>query len=89
MTQHGIDCRKVTHHESGGYLHAEDDDAPYTVDGVEYCGRCHWALDDHGPHTKAWNRKPYDRGMGTKTPREAPGCRGRSAAGDLPLGGET
>lgn len=27
-----------------GFLHAEDDDGPFDVDGVEYCGRCHVAL---------------------------------------------
>lgn len=37
---HGRTCRKV-HHEHGGYLHASDDDGPYDVDGVMYCGRCH------------------------------------------------
>lgn len=35
-------CRKVTHNaRQGGYLHAADDDGPYDVDGVAYCGRCH------------------------------------------------
>lgn len=41
--QHGINCSKVPH-ETEGYLHAERDDAPYDVDGVIYCGRCHVAL---------------------------------------------
>lgn len=41
---HGIGhCRKEPHTGSG-YLHAEDDDAPYIVDGVKYCGRCHLVL---------------------------------------------
>lgn len=39
-TGHGIDCRKVPH-SGDGYLHAEDHDGPYDVDGVTYCGRCH------------------------------------------------
>jgi hypothetical protein len=33
-------CRKVPH-IGEGYLHTEDDDRPYDVDGVLYCGRCH------------------------------------------------
>lgn len=44
MNQHGIDCPKLKHLGSG-YLHAEDDDRPYDVDGLSYCGRCHAALD--------------------------------------------
>jgi hypothetical protein len=37
-----MSCKKVIH-EPGktGYLHEADDDRPYDVDGVEYCGRCH------------------------------------------------
>lgn len=39
---HGETCQKVPHtHSSGGYLHAADDDRPYDVDGLKYCGRCH------------------------------------------------
>ena len=37
---HGKTCVKVDHY-SQGYLHDEDDDGPYDVDGVTYCGRCH------------------------------------------------
>ena len=33
-------CEKVPHTRDG-YLHSEDDDGPYDVDGVKYCGRCH------------------------------------------------
>ena len=33
-------CKKVPH-TGEGYLHAEDDDSPYLIDGVKYCGRCH------------------------------------------------
>lgn len=43
-TQHGVDCEKIPHRATGGYLHDPEDDAPYDVDGVSYCGRCHWAL---------------------------------------------
>ena len=38
--RHGFDCPKVLH-VGGGYLHAMNDDSPYDVDGVSYCGRCH------------------------------------------------
>jgi len=42
---HGLDCPKVFHDaRRSGYLHAPDDDQPYDVDGVAYCGRCHEAL---------------------------------------------
>ena len=42
---HGKNCKKVLHskHRSG-YLHASEDDSPYNVDGVAYCGRCYRAL---------------------------------------------
>lgn len=40
---HGINCPKVIH-EGDGFLHSPDDDSPYSVDGVIYCGRCHMAL---------------------------------------------
>ena len=37
---HGFTCEKAEHVGSG-YLHGEDDDSIYDVDGVTYCGRCH------------------------------------------------
>ncbi len=37
---HHQDCEKVKH-TGGGYLHGDNDDGPYDVDGLEYCGRCH------------------------------------------------
>lgn len=38
---HGVNCMKVPHVlKEHGYLHDENDDSPYDVDGVEYCGRC-------------------------------------------------
>lgn len=41
---HGIDhCQKVPH-LGVGYMHAEGDNSPYQVDGISYCGRCHFAL---------------------------------------------
>ncbi len=44
-TDHGAGrCAKVPH-EGDGYLHREDDDSPYDVDGVLYCGRCHRCID--------------------------------------------
>lgn len=42
--RHGINCEKIIHSNKGGYLHSEQDDRPYDVDGVKYCGRCHKAL---------------------------------------------
>ena len=41
--EHGVTCYKVNHIGTG-YLHAENDDGPYDVDGCMYCGRCHYAL---------------------------------------------
>ncbi len=41
--EHGRNCQKMTH-LGNGYLHDADDDRPYDVDGVTYCGRCHRAL---------------------------------------------
>lgn len=38
-------CPKIVHdNPEAGYLHRSDDDSPYDVDGVMYCGRCHRAL---------------------------------------------
>jgi len=37
---HGETCPKVSH-TGLAYLHAAEDDGPYDVDGVSYCGRCH------------------------------------------------
>lgn len=42
--EHGKDCAKADHGERTGMLHAADDDTPFDVDGVLYCGRCHTAL---------------------------------------------
>lgn len=42
---HGVTCQKAQHDpQRAGYLHEENDDSPYTVDGMRYCGRCHHAL---------------------------------------------
>lgn len=41
--RHGVNCPKVPH-AGIGHLHGEQDDGPYDVDGVAYCGRCHAAL---------------------------------------------
>ncbi len=38
--EHGKTCKKAPH-GAGGYLHLPEDDGPYDVDGVKYCGRCH------------------------------------------------
>ncbi len=40
---HSVNCPKKPHIGTG-HLHGEDDDSPYLVDGVSYCGRCHTAL---------------------------------------------
>lgn len=44
---HGKNCPKTPHdpRRVGGYLHGEEYDGPYDVDGVNYCGRCHYAMD--------------------------------------------
>ena len=43
--RHGVNCHKAAHsHLRNGYLHTRDDDTPYDVDGVAYCGRCHLVL---------------------------------------------
>ncbi len=44
-------CAKAYHDQRGGYLHAADDDRPYDVDGVSYCGRCHGPA--HASHPAA------------------------------------
>lgn len=44
---HGETCVKVTHREGiTSYLHSENDDGPYCVDGLPYCGRCHHYLSE-------------------------------------------
>lgn len=43
-----VRCQKVVHDSRSGYLHEADDDNPYDVDGVAYCGRCHIALPHPG-----------------------------------------
>lgn len=45
--RHGVNCQKVIHSGSG-YLHGSEDDTPYDVDGVSYCGRCHYAIERRG-----------------------------------------
>ncbi len=42
-----LTCQKMTH-LGVGYMHDEDDDTPYFVDGVKYCGRCHYPIDANG-----------------------------------------
>lgn len=39
--RHGVDCPKAPH-SGTGYLHDFSDDRVYDVDGVPYCGRCHY-----------------------------------------------
>lgn len=57
---HGVNCEKVQHaavlnlgnKQPMGYLHPMDDDSPYDVDGVWYCGRCHVVLPNYEPPKK-------------------------------------
>ena len=42
--QHGVNCEKQDHGDRTGHLHGATDDGPYGVDGLKYCGRCHWSL---------------------------------------------
>lgn len=42
-----LSCPKAPHAE-GGYLHDATDDMPYSVDGVLYCGRCHFLCSPSG-----------------------------------------
>ena len=44
LVTHGKTCRKAKH-IGAGYLHGEDHDGPYDVDGMLYCGRCHHYLE--------------------------------------------
>ena len=43
ILRHGVDCPKAIHIPGkGGYEHGADDDSVFDVDGVPYCGRCHY-----------------------------------------------
>lgn len=58
--EHGVNCNKVVHVQGrAGYLHAENDDTPYDVDGVMYCGRCHYFMDARA----ALSSKPAPEGI--------------------------
>ena len=61
VATHGVDCRKVKHLGTGdGYVHGANDDAPYDVDGVWYCGRCHaWLGDEPEPSPKRPTVLPF------------------------------
>ncbi len=37
---HGRTCKKAPH-IGAGHLHGANDDRPFDVDGLTYCGRCH------------------------------------------------
>lgn len=53
-----LKCPKAPHdNPSGGYLHGEDDDRPYDVDGMLYCGRCHFGCDKEGRCEHLANRR--------------------------------
>lgn len=40
--RHGVDCPKESHVGVRGFLHDAEYDGQYDVDGVSYCGRCHY-----------------------------------------------
>ena len=52
---HGVNCRKADH-IGNGYLHELDDDAPFDVDGLYYCGRCHMELGHHAKHDEGTSK---------------------------------
>jgi len=54
-------CIKVKHTGSG-YLHDENDDEPYWVDGVKYCGKCHVAIDANGVCEEGSRTPPAEQG---------------------------
>lgn len=47
--RHGVNCTKEEHTRDGGYLHDEEDDTPFDVDGIKYCGRCHTVIYEAQP----------------------------------------
>lgn len=53
--RHGVNCPKAPHTRDG-YLHSVDDDRPYDIDGLRYCGRCHLWLPT-APATPAQGRR--------------------------------
>jgi len=38
---HGVSCNKAHHRGELEYNHGRDDNQPFEVAGVTYCGRCH------------------------------------------------
>lgn len=62
--RHGLTCEKVPHDPARAYLHRADDDGPYWMDNVQYCGRCH-----------AYLPSPWDRAVPLHPP--TPAHRGR------------
>lgn len=54
--KHGIECKKVEH-TGEGYLHQSHDDSPYDVDGMSYCGRCHYVLGKTSRMSFAFNKQ--------------------------------
>jgi hypothetical protein len=42
--EHGKDCPKVPHSPEVPYCHEVSWDGDYEIDGVSYCGRCHYWL---------------------------------------------
>jgi hypothetical protein len=61
--KHGIDC-PIAPHTGTEYLHAESDHGPFDDDGVEYCGRCHMAMDiPVQPRRMSWETYNFISGM--------------------------
>ena len=49
---HGDNCKKEEH-LGDGYHHSKENDKPYVVDGLAYCGRCHAPLESKDPGSYA------------------------------------
>lgn len=73
--KHGTTCEKRPH-TGTGYLHAEDEDTPYDVDGVAYCGRCHCVMPaanfPHGGKSPQVIDVPMQVTVAPATPAETP-----------------
>lgn len=76
-------CVKRPHDARGGFLHREDDDRPYDVDGSTYCGRCHHAIDAKGECSPRHAAPAQgEHGADASTPQQASGDGGGPPPGD-------
>jgi cytochrome c553 len=71
--EHGKDCPKVKHY-GNVYLHAANDDSPYDVDGIIYCGRCHGWMGIAVNAVRRPRIKPICAGCGFAHPRSYADC---------------